>query len=154
MDNDEDTKDDDYNYKGLSDLYLIEGKPLSVKERRVKDAEELCQLRETEGEVSFLAAISNTDAIHEQEQIAQHKWKQNMKKKPHTTTPAPTDPNLDSIYLLEESEMRIHCLCSKLEYLRVINEPELQRSQYSLDPYSPCNCTDDFDVGIHKLGDI
>ena len=77
-----------------------------------------------------------------------------MKKKPCTTTPAPTDPNLDSIYLLEESETRIRHLHSKLEYLRVINEPEPQRSQYSLDPYSPCDRTDDFDVGIHKLGDI
>ena len=120
----------------------------------MKDSEELRQLRETEGEVSLLAAILNADAIHEQEQIAQCKRKHNMKKKPCTTTPAPTDPNLDSIYLLEESDMWICHLHSKLEYLRVINEPEPQRSQYSLDPYSPCNRTDDFDVGIHKLGDI
>ena len=120
----------------------------------MKDAEELRQLRETEGEVSLLAAISNADAIREQEQIAQHKRKCNMKKKPCTTTPAPTDPNLDSIYLLEESETRIRHLRLKLEYLRVINEPEPQRSQYSLDPYSPCDRTDDFDIGIHKLGDI
>ena len=120
----------------------------------MKDAEELRQLRETEGEVSLLAAISNADAIREQEQIAQRKRKCNMKKKPCTTTPAPTDPNLDSIYLLEESETRIRHLRSKLEYLRVINEPEPQRSQYSLDPYSPCDRTDDFDIGIHKLGDI
>ena len=154
LDDDEDTEDDNYNYEGLSDLYLIKGKPLSAKERRAKDAEELCQLRETEGEVSLLAAISNADAIREQERIAQRKRKRNMKKKPCTTTQAPTDPNLDSIYLLEESETRIRHLCSKLEYLRVINEPEPQRSQYSRDPYSPCNRTDDFDVGIHKLGDI
>ena len=62
LDDDEDTEDDNYNYEGLSNLYLIEGKPLSAK-----DAEELRQLRETEGEVSLLAAISNADAIHEQE---------------------------------------------------------------------------------------
>ena len=67
LDDDEDTEDNNYNYEGLSDLYLIEGKPLSAKERRVKDAEELHQLRETEGEVSLLAAILNADAIHEQE---------------------------------------------------------------------------------------
>ena len=67
LDDDEDTEDNNYNYEGLSDLYLIEGKPLSAKERRAKDAEELHQLRETEGEVSLLAAILNADAIHEQE---------------------------------------------------------------------------------------
>ena len=33
LDDDEDTEDDNYNYEGLSDLYLIEGKPLSAKER-------------------------------------------------------------------------------------------------------------------------
>ena len=33
LDDNEDTKDDNYNYEGLSDLYLIEGKPLSAKER-------------------------------------------------------------------------------------------------------------------------
>ena len=80
LDDDEDTEDDNYNYEGLSNFYLIKGKPLSAKERRAKDAEELCQLRETEGEVLLLAAISNADAIREQERIAQRKRKRNMNR--------------------------------------------------------------------------
>ena len=152
--NDADEDEDESIYEGLSDLYTTEDKTLSAKERRARDVEALRLRRENEGEVLLSTAISKAEAIREQERIAQRRRKRN-KRKTRKTSPVSADPDLDHIYLLEESETRIRRLRSNLEYLRIINEPEPPTSKYSLDPYSPCDRTDDFDDGrIHKLGDI
>lgn len=130
--------------------------PLSTKERRRRDAETLRQKRDEEGEVLLVYAITEADEIREQERLSRPKRKR--KKRPRKSQPASANPELDQIYLLEESETRIRRLKSKLEYLRVINEPDpldVPQAPYSIDPYQPCDRTNDLDDGeIHKLGDV
>ena len=151
---DMDEDDEDLTYEGLSDLYTTEDESLSTRERRAHDVEKLRQRRENEGEVLLSLAISEAEALREQERIAQRKCKRN-KKRTRKSTPVSADPDLDHVYLLAESEARVHRLRSHLEYLRVINEPEPSDSVYSLDPYSPCDRMNDFDDDrVLKLGDL